>query len=51
MPNHELSRLQLYERYAKDLLRERFYMNLERRLLWVWINLGAMGRVFPGRPR
>jgi stearoyl-CoA desaturase (delta-9 desaturase) len=32
--------MQLYERYAKDLLRERFYMNLERRLLWVWINLG-----------
>jgi stearoyl-CoA desaturase (delta-9 desaturase) len=39
IPNHELSRMQLYERYAKDLLRERFYMNLERRFLWVWINL------------
>jgi len=39
VPNHALSRLDLYERYAKDLLRERFYMNLERRLLWVWINL------------
>jgi stearoyl-CoA desaturase (delta-9 desaturase) len=39
VPNHELSRMQLYERYAKDLLRERFYMNLERRFLWVWINL------------
>jgi len=30
--------MDLYERYAKDLLRERFYMNLERRLFWVWIN-------------
>src|SRR5437588_348395 len=39
VPNHELSRLDLYERYAKDLLRERFYMNLERRLVWVWVNL------------
>ena len=39
VPNHELSRMQLYERYAKDLLRDPFYMNLERRLFWVWINL------------
>src|SRR6185369_12838833 len=31
IPNFALSRLDLYERYAKDLLRERFYMNLERR--------------------
>jgi stearoyl-CoA desaturase (delta-9 desaturase) len=38
-PNFALSRMDLYERYAKDLLRERFYMNLERRLFWVWINL------------
>jgi stearoyl-CoA desaturase (delta-9 desaturase) len=39
IPNFALSRMDLYERYAKDLLRERFYMNLERRLFWVWINL------------
>ncbi len=39
VPNHDLSRLDLYERYAKDLLRERFYLRLERNLLWVWINL------------
>ena len=39
VPNHELSRMQLYERYAKDLLRDKFYMNLERRFLWVWINV------------
>src|SRR5438445_3277416 len=31
--------MDLYGRYAKDLLRERFYMNIERRLFWVWINL------------
>jgi len=39
VPNHALSRMDLYERYAKDLLVDQFYMNLERRLLWVWINV------------
>jgi len=48
VPNHELSRLQLYERYAKDLLHERFYMNLERRLLWVWINLAQWAAFYLG---
>jgi stearoyl-CoA desaturase (delta-9 desaturase) len=38
-PNPELSRMQLYERYSKDLIRDRFYFNLERGLKWVWINL------------
>ena len=37
LPNHVLSRLQLYERYVKDLVSERFYRNLERNLLFVWI--------------
>ena len=37
--NTELERMQLYERYSRDLLRKRFYMFLERRLAWVWINL------------
>jgi stearoyl-CoA desaturase (delta-9 desaturase) len=48
VPNHELSRMQLYERYAKDLLRERFYMNLERRFLWVWINLAQWAVFYLG---
>ena len=39
VPNHALTRMDLYERYAKDLLLDRFYMSLERRLLWVWINV------------
>ena len=39
LPDRELSRLQLYERYAKDLVSERFYRNLERSLVYVWINL------------
>jgi fatty-acid desaturase len=35
----ELERLELYERYAKDILRDGFYFRLERNLMWVWINL------------
>jgi stearoyl-CoA desaturase (delta-9 desaturase) len=38
-PNRELARLSLYEHYAKDLLRDPFYKNLERDVLWVWINV------------
>ena len=39
-PNRELQRWDLYERYSRDLLRDRFYRGLERRQLWVWLNLG-----------
>jgi stearoyl-CoA desaturase (delta-9 desaturase) len=37
--NRDLSRLDLFERYSKDILRDRFYLTLERKLLWVWVNL------------
>ncbi len=37
--NSDLERLDLYEHYAKDILRDRFYFRLERNLMWVWINL------------
>jgi fatty-acid desaturase len=37
--NSELQRLSMYERYSKDILRDRFYLNLERNAMWVWINL------------
>jgi fatty-acid desaturase len=37
--SRDLSRMDLYEHYAKDILRDRFYLNLERKLLWVWVNL------------
>jgi fatty-acid desaturase len=37
--NEDLQRRELYERYARDILRDRFYRNLERGGLWVWINL------------
>ena len=37
--NTELSRMTMYERYARDLLQDRFYRRLERNLLWLWIAL------------
>ena len=37
--NDDLERLDLYERYVKDILRDKFYLKLERNLMWVWINL------------
>lgn len=37
--NGDLERMSLYERYAKDLLKDPFFLGLERRLMWVWINL------------
>jgi stearoyl-CoA desaturase (delta-9 desaturase) len=37
--NTDLERMELYEHFAKDILRERFYFKLERNLMWVWINL------------
>ena len=35
--NPELNRLGIYDRYAKDILRDRFYKRLERNWLQVWI--------------
>ena len=37
--NSELSRFTMFERYVKDLLRDRFYVRLERNFTWVSINL------------
>src|SRR5204863_9765605 len=35
--NREMNRLETYERYVRDLLRDPFYLKLERRALWVWV--------------
>src|SRR6201991_16318 len=42
----ELSRLGIFERYAKDILRDRFYFALERNNCLAWINLGQMPLFF-----
>jgi stearoyl-CoA desaturase (delta-9 desaturase) len=35
--NRQLSRLSTYERYARDVLQDPFYLRLERNLMWVWV--------------
>ena len=47
----ELARLGIYERYAKDILRDRFYVALERHGWLVWINLGPDAAVLRRRIR
>jgi len=42
----ELARLGIYQRYAKDILRDRFYVALERHYGLIWINLGQMPLFF-----
>ena len=37
--NSHLHNLSAYEKYARDILEDRFYMRLEKSLLWVWIYL------------
>ncbi len=37
--NRQLRQMSTYERYARDLLRDPFYMRLERDATWVWVNL------------
>ncbi len=37
----ELAKLRIYERYAKDILADRFYRSLERRWRWVYIVLAS----------
>ncbi|HEY5312280.1 MAG TPA: acyl-CoA desaturase [Pirellulales bacterium] len=38
-----LSQLALYDRYARDLVKDRFYVRIERRKGWIWINLAQWG--------
>jgi len=39
--NRELNRLGILERYAKDILRDKFYVALERGSIWLWVILGS----------
>lgn len=43
--NRQLSQLATYDRYARDILRDPYYMRLEKNLLWVWINV-LQGLIF-----
>ena len=46
--NGELDRLGIYDRYAKDILRDRFYRRLERYSWQVWILLSSWAVFFLG---
>jgi len=35
--NRELSQVATYEKYARDVLRDPFYMRFERNLFWMWV--------------
>lgn len=37
--NRQISNINHYEKYARDVLKDPYYFALERNLLWVWINL------------
>jgi len=37
--NRSLSRVELYDKFARDVLRDPFYFRLERRLVWLWAYL------------
>jgi stearoyl-CoA desaturase (delta-9 desaturase) len=39
--NRELGRLGIYDRYAKDILRDKFYVGLERRQNWLKVILAS----------
>jgi stearoyl-CoA desaturase (delta-9 desaturase) len=44
--NSKLNRLSMFEAYVKDLLRDRFYVWLERNFTWISINLLQWGFFF-----
>jgi fatty-acid desaturase len=46
--NRDLVRLSIYDRYAKDILRNPFYRRMERSLLYPAINLGSWAIFFLG---
>jgi fatty-acid desaturase len=46
--NRDLTRLGIFERYAKDILRDPFYARLERKFRWVWVVLISWGVFFAG---
>ncbi len=46
--NRELSRLATYERYARDVLADPFYLRLERNTSWFWIYLAHAVPFFVG---
>ncbi len=46
--NRDFTNLGLYERYARDVLRDRYYFWMERGMNWLWIYFGSMVVFFTG---
>lgn len=44
--NDDLRRLGIYERYAKDILRDKFYARMERHGWWMWVIVIQWGVFF-----
>jgi len=40
--NRQVTSAETYDRYAKDLLRDPFYMKMERSFLYIWINVAQL---------
>jgi fatty-acid desaturase len=43
--NRVLNSMDAYDRYARDILKDPFYMRIERNLLWLWVNV-AQGLLY-----
>lgn len=41
--NRDLHSLAMFERYARDIIKDPYYFRLERNLLWLWVNVIQMG--------
>ncbi|MCE9606615.1 MAG: fatty acid desaturase [Planctomycetia bacterium] len=46
--NVQINNLNHYEKYARDVLKDPFYFALERKLMWVWVNIASWGVFFLG---
>jgi fatty-acid desaturase len=41
--NRDLHSLAMFDRYARDIVKDPFYFSLERNMLWLWVNVAQMG--------
>ena len=48
--NRGLNTIAAYDRYARDMLRDPFYMRFERTMFWLWVNVdrSASCSIWPG---
>jgi stearoyl-CoA desaturase (delta-9 desaturase) len=46
--NRDLSSMSFYEHYARDVLRDPFYLRLERKMMWFWVYVAHAALFFAG---